>query len=267
MAMPLVFRLIGVQLRAQMQYRASFWIDVIGTFVMQITGIVTVLSGLNAFGAVAGWSIAEVAFLYGMVEISFGLMDMIFSGFDPPWFSTLIKQGQFTQLLLRPAGLWTQVLGSAFLLRRLARVGQGALVLAVALSQLHVTWTPAKLLYMPLVIAGQVMCYGSLFVVGSAIVFWTIDAVEAVNIVTYGSTEMTMYPMTVYPDWLRHIFTFVVPTIFMNYFPALYILGKPDPLGFPAFAPFIAPFVGAAMLAVAVALFRVGLRHHQGTGT
>lgn len=265
--MPLVLRLIGVQLRAQMQYRASFWIDVLGTFVLQLTGIVAILSGLSTFGAVAGWSISEVAFLYGMVEVSFGLMDMIFSGFDPPWFSTLVKQGQFTQLLLRPAGLWTQVLGSAFLLRRLARVGQGALVLIVALLQLQIEWTLVKVLYLPLVIAGQVMCYGALFVVGSAIVFWTIDSVEAINILTYGSTEMTMYPMTVYPDWLRNIFTFLVPTIFMNYFPALYFLGKPDPLGFPTFAPFIAPFVGAAMLIVSIGVFRIGLRHYQGTGT
>lgn len=265
--MPLVLRLIGVQLRAQMQYRASFWIDVIGTFLLQLTGIVAILGGLNTFGAVAGWRIAEIAFLYGMVEVSFGLMDMLFSGFDPPWFSTLVKQGQFTQLMLRPVGIWTQVLGSAFLLRRLARMGQGALVLAIAISQLNIDWTVAKVLYLPLVIAGQVMCYGALFVIGSAIVFWTIDAVEAINILTYGSTEMTMYPMTVYPDWLRNIFTFIVPTIFMNYFPALYFLGKPDPLGFPPFAPFVAPFVGAAMLLVSIALFRLGLRHHQGTGT
>ncbi len=265
--MPLVLRLIGVQLRAQMQYRASFWIDVFGTFVLQLAGIVAILGGLSTFGAVAGWTISEVAFLYGMVEISFGLMDMIFSGFDPPWFSTLVKQGQFTQLLLRPVGLWTQVLGSAFLLRRLARVGQGALVLVVALSQLQVEWTLVKALYLPLVIAGQVMCYGALFVVGSAIVFWTVDSIEAINILTYGSTEMTMYPMTVYPDWLRNIFTFLVPTIFMNYFPALYFLGKPDPLGFPAFAPFIAPFVGAAMLIVSIGVFRIGMRHYQGTGT
>ena len=94
-----------------------------------------------------------------------------------------------------------------------------------------------------------------------------IDSVEAINILTYGSTEMTMYPMTVYPDWLRNIFTFLVPTIFMNYFPALYFLGKPDPLGFPTFAPFIAPFVGAAMLIVSIGVFRIGLRHYQGTGT
>lgn len=265
--MPLVFRLIGVQLRAQMQYRASFWIDAIGTFLLQATAIAAILSGLNTFGAIDGWRIAEIAFLYGLVETSFGLMDMIFSGFDPPWFSTMVKQGQFTQLMLRPAGLWTQVLGSAFLLRRLARVGNGALVLVLALTQLDIDWTLAKMIYLPLVIAGQVMCYGALFVIGSAIVFWTIDAVEAINILTYGSTEMTMYPMTVYPDWLRHIFTFIVPTIFMNYFPALYFLGKPDPLGFPWFAPYIAPLVGAAMLLASIGLFRLGLRHHQGTGT
>ena len=44
---------------------------------------------------------------------------------------------------------------------------------------------------------------------------------------------------------MRAFFTYVMPFIFLNYYPALFFLDKPDPLGMPAFAPFLAPFVGA----------------------
>ena len=57
------------------------------------------------------------------------------------------------------------------------------------------------------------------------------------------------YPMQIYPRWMRGFFTYVMPFIFLNYYPALYFLDKPDPLHFPAFAPFLAPFVGVGLFA------------------
>jgi ABC-2 type transport system permease protein len=43
---------------------------------------------------------------------------------------------------------------------------------------------------------------------------------------------------------MRRFFTYIVPAIFLNYYPALYFLNKPDPFNFPAFAPFLSPLVG-----------------------
>jgi ABC-type uncharacterized transport system permease subunit len=58
---------------------------------------------------------------------------------------------------------------------------------------------------------------------------------------------MISYPMHIYPTWMRSFFTFVVPAIFLNYYPALFFLGKPDPFGLPAFAPFLSPLIGLAI--------------------
>jgi ABC-2 type transport system permease protein len=55
--------------------------------------------------------------------------------------------------------------------------------------------------------------------------------------------------------------------IFVIYYPALYFLDKPDPLGMPPFAPFVAPLVGAGLLLASLAFWRFGLRHYTGTGT
>ena len=103
--------------------------------------------------------------------------------------------------------------------------------------------------------------------VGSALTFWTVKPLEAVNIVTYGGTEMITYPMSIYPSWLRNFFTFVLPLIFLNYYPALFFLEKPDPLGFPVFAPFLAPMAAGVVLFAAYQFWQFGLRHYQGTGS
>ncbi len=260
-------RLISVNIRAQMQYRVAFAFDLIGTGLGTGIAFVTLALILQRFENIAGWTLPQVAFLYGTVETAFGIMDMIFSGFDPSHFGHQIRKGTFDQILLRPAGTTLQVFGSEFALRRLGRIFQGAVVLILSLLWLDVSWTPLKMLFLPLMLASLVCFFGALFVTGATFTFWTVQSIEVVNIFTYGGVEMMSYPMSIYNKWLRRFFTFVIPGIFMNYYPALYILDKPDPLGMPPFAPLLCPVVGAAMLAAALAFWRFGIRHYQSTGT
>jgi len=265
--MNLYFRLISVQIRSQMQYRIPFLVDLIATAWITISSFFTIAFVIQRFGNIAGWTLGEVAFLYGMVETSFGVMDMLFSGFDPQNFGRQTRLGRFDQILLRPASVTLQVFGSEFILRRLGRIAQGLGVLGLAFTMVHPQWTLAKMLFLPTVLASLVAFFGGLFIIGATLSFWTLESLEVVNIFTYGGTEMMSYPMHIYPDWLRTIFTYIIPGIFLNYYPALYFLDKPDPLGFPSFAPFLAPLAGFGILALAMIFWSYGLRHYQSSGT
>ncbi len=68
--------------------------------------------------------------------------------------------------------------------------------------------------------------------------------------------------MYIYEAWLRSSFTFVIPMAFINYYPALFLLGKPDPLGLLTWTPFLAPFIAVGIFRVALAAWRVGVRHY-----
>ena len=76
-------RLISVQIHSQLQYPVSFWIDVIGTGIALYTFFGSLTLILQRFGDLGGWRLGEIAFLFGLLEMSVGLMDMIFAGFDP----------------------------------------------------------------------------------------------------------------------------------------------------------------------------------------
>ena len=261
------FRLLSIQLRSQMTFRWSFWFDVLTTALLNLSYFASVYLALQRFGSIAGWTIGEVAFLYGLAEMAFGTMDMIFSGFDYDQFAVFVRQGALDQVLLRPVSVLVQIFGSRFLLRRIGRISQGALVLGYAFSQLSIHWTAAKLLYLPVVFVSQVLAFGALFMAGSTLVIWTVQPVEALNILTYGGVEVMSYPSPIYGGWLRGFFTYVIPFVFMNYYPALYFLDRPDPLGFPSFAPFLAPALGAGMFWLALRFWEFGLAHYQSTGT
>lgn len=259
-------RLVAVQIRSQMGYRFSFWMDLLATAGNAVIFFSFALV-IQRFGGISGWSLGEIAFLYGMIEASFGVMDMLFSGFDPDFFSVHIRQGSLDQLLLRPVGITWQVLGSQFLLRRFGRILEGAAVFIFALTLVDIHWTLEKLLYLPVVFASQVLALGALFIAGSTITFWTVQRPEAINVLTYGGAEMMAYPMHIYPAWMQRFFTFIIPFVFLNFYPALYFLDKPDPLGFPPYAPFLAPIVALALFAAAMLFWHFGIDHYQSSGT
>jgi ABC-2 type transport system permease protein len=135
-------RLLGAQLRSQIQYRLGFVLDVISTMLFTITELGAFVLVFQRFPSIGGWKLEEVVFLYGMVEFSFGVMDMIFAGFDPPVFAQYIRKGTLDQFLLRPSSLLVQVFGSDFTLRRIGRIilAVGILVYAINANHIVCSW-------------------------------------------------------------------------------------------------------------------------------
>jgi ABC-2 type transport system permease protein len=258
-------RLIGARLRAQMQYRASFLLMTLVSFVVTGSDLLAILILFNYFGELAGWRAGEVALLYGLAMVAFGLSEMVAAGFD--LFPQAIRQGEFDRVLLRPVGIFVQVLAADFQLRRLGRIAQGSLALALAMAWTSIAWTPLKVLYLLVVLISGFVMFSALLVLGAVLCFWTIQSIEIINTVTYGGTEMASYPLPIYHELLQRFFTFVVPLAFVSYFPALYLLDRPELQRLPGWLPAMTP-VAAAMLALMAWLaWQVGVRHYQSTGS
>src|SRR5215213_11559397 len=105
----LYFRLIGARIRAQMQYKVSFWMDLLGFGLVTGLEFATIAILYGRFQSIGGWSIAEVALLYGLTATSFGLAEMFSRGFDSP-FERMMQQGTFDLVLTRPFGSFFGVL-------------------------------------------------------------------------------------------------------------------------------------------------------------
>lgn len=259
--------MIGVQVRSQMQYRLSFSLEVINMGIITILEYGSLALVFGKFETLKGWSLGQVTFLYGLAELSFGIMDLVFSGFDPSNFGLKVRRGAFDQLLLRPVNLTLQVLGSEFALRRFGKIIISILIFSVALQLAPINWTLTKIILTFLIVVSQILFFGSLFIIGSTVTFWTIESIEVMNILTYGGSYMISHPMHIFPDLLRKFFTYIVPAIFLSYYPALYIFDLPDPFNMPTWSVFLAPVVGVAMLLVAYWFWLFGIRQYQSTGT
>jgi ABC-2 type transport system permease protein len=262
----LYFKLIGARIRAQMQYKVSFWMELVGFGLVTGLEFATIVFLLGRFRSVGGWTIAEVALLYGLTSTAFGLAEMFGRGFDGP-FEKMMHQGSFDTILTRPLGSFFGVLASEFQLMRLGRITQGVLVLAYAFARLPIDWSAANLLLVPLTIASGAAIYTGLIVIGATICFWTIKTPEVINVFTVGGGEAASYPLNIYNGMIRSVFLFVIPIAFANYPAALLLLRRADPLGLPAWLAWLAPLVAALFVGVALGFWRIGVTKYQGTGS
>ena len=257
--------LVAAQVRSQLQYRASFALQLLSQFLASFVGFVALLLLFQRFDSLAGWSRAEVAFLYGLGGLAFGLSEVAAGSFAS--LSVAIQTGTFDRVLTRPVGTFVQVLASDVQLRRLGRAAQGAVALGIAIGWLEIAWTAPKLLVLASAVVSGVLIFGAIWVIGAAVTFWTVQTSEVTNVFTYGGEELVSYPLPIYADGLRRFFTFVVPLAFVTYLPALYILDRPDPLGLPYALRFCSPLVAVLFLLVARGAWEFGVRHYQSTGS
>ena len=120
-------RYIGISFRSQMQYRASFIMLSVGHGVMTGLEFLGIWALFDRFTALDTWSLPEVAFFYGLINIAFALCDAFSRGFD--LFASTVKSGDFDRLLLRPRSTALQLAGQELTLKRIGRITQGLVVL------------------------------------------------------------------------------------------------------------------------------------------
>ncbi len=264
-ALALYINYASISLRAQMQYRISFFLSTLGQLLSTGIEFVGILALFDRFGSLDGWSLAEVAFFYGLVNVAFAFTDMLSRGFDHV--GDLVRTGDFDRMLLRPRSTVLQLIGQEFTLKRLGRLLQGGIVLLWATLYLDVEWSlPVMVLTAATVICGTLFFLG-LFVNIGTLSFWTTETLELMNVLTYGGIEAAKYPLAIYRPWFRRFFTLVIPMGCVTYFPILAILGKPDPLGTSLAFQYAAPLFGMLYFLLSLVVWRFGLRHYRSTGS
>src|SRR5439155_14531669 len=118
----------------------------------------------------------------------------------------------------------------------------------IATVDLRFQWTAVKLTFAVWTITGGVALFFGLMVIQGAIAFWTVESLEAMNVLTYGGVQAAQFPLSIYARWFRTFLVFVVPIGCVAYFPVLAILGKADPLGAPRWFFPLSPLAGFAFL-------------------
>jgi len=264
-AIKLYLRYISVSIQSQMQYKASFIMMAIAHFAITFIDFIGVWVLFDRFGAIKGWNLPEIALFYGMIHMAFAIAEAGARGFDT--FDSKVRTGEFDRILLRPRSLVLQIIGQEFQLMRIGRFTQGFIVLCWAMWSLNNSLSFIKVMLIIISILGGTFLFIGLFVLQATLSFWSVQSLEVVNMVTYGGVEIAQFPVTIYDSWFRKFFIFVVPLACVNYFPAMGVLNKTDPLNSPAWLPWVSPIIGIVFFILALQVFKFGVRHYKSTGS
>jgi ABC-2 type transport system permease protein len=243
-----------------MQYKVSFLLLALGQFLVSFTAFLGLAFMFARFDAVEGFTFSQSLLCFAVVLMAFSIAEMLGRGFDQ--FPLMLGNGEFDRVLVRPRSVIFQVLATKMDFTRLGRFFQALVVFVYALPTSGVVWSPDKILTLTLMVVCGALVFFGLFLVQAGTAFFTIEALEVMNILTDGGREFGRYPFSVYGEGILRLLTYVVPLALFQYYPLLYLLDQA-----PSLLYGLTPLIGLLFLIPAYAFFRFGLHHYKSTGS
>lgn len=257
----LYWKLIGISVKSQMQYRASFLMLTLTHFLSTFVDIFNIWILFDRFKMVQGWTLAELALIYGIMHMGFAAAEAFARGFDT--FSHMVKSGDFDRVLLRPCSTLLQIATREFQAMRIGRFFQGMVVLLWSCQELHLSLFSHGV-FIGLAIIGTACLFSALFVMQATLSFWTTETLELMNITTYGGLEAGQFPMSIYHSGFRFFFTFIIPLACVAYYPVAILLHHESQ---PSWLGYLFPLTGVLFLYFSCLLWKIGVRHYCSAGS
>ena len=260
----LYLRLVRIALKSRLQYRADFVTGVIGVLVMNIVtlGLIGIL--VTRFSDLNGWTVWEVVFLYSLWILGHSLYSMFL--WHMRTLEDYLVQGTFDQFLLRPVSPFVMFLGREVQYLGVADFAIGAGGISLAYVNLGLQWGPGHWAFLVLAVLCGAMIETTISLMIACIAFWTGRSRRANQLVMQVNVMVQYYPVDIFGLAFRVVVTGLIPVAFMNYYPALMLLGKLDRIGDWWFLAYMSPVVVVIMIGLAMGVWRLALRQYSSSG-
>lgn len=249
-----------MHLQSSMQHKVSFFLTTLGQFLVSFNTFLGIYFLLLKFNRVKGYSLSEILLLYGIVLIQFSTAECFARGFDS--FSSMIGNGEFDRILVRPRNIIFQVLGSRIEFTRIGRLIQAFIMFVYGVKVGGITWSFNKILTVIFMIMGGSIIFSCVFLLHASLCFFTTEGLEFVNILTDGVREHGKYPLDIYGKKVLAFCTFVIPYALVLYYPFLYLTGRNET---PAFI--FLPLLAILFAFPSYLFWKFGLKHYKSTGS
>jgi ABC-2 type transport system permease protein len=254
------FRCLGQQMKAILAYEADFAILMFSAVLVQIVGLAFIWAVFQRIPSVNGWTFWQVVMMYALIYVTEGVGSLFFEG---TWrVSELVYSGKFDQVLLRPVSPIVQVLAGAVGFNGLGNIVTGMILIGVSMANSPVEWTPGRLLMFAILLVSASTIRVAINLGSAASAFWIRTPWSMVPVFVHQLGDFAKYPITIYSLGVQALVVVAVPFAFISFFPTAYVFGVEA----WSLAGLLTPLVAIYCVAVAVVLFRIGLRRYESTG-
>lgn len=260
------FKLLGMALKSMTQFRIDFLVGVGGVIALNGVNLLAIGVILGRFHDLAGWTVWEIVFLYGIWMVGNSLYSLLFLHLTA--LENYIVEGTFDRFLIRPLSPLLQLLGEEVNMNGIADALFGAASIGLATSHLGLHFDLAKGAYLLIALLSAALIELGLTLGIASLAFWTGRSAALLYTVNQLNWNMTQqYPLEMFGRWFRTFVTVFIPVAFLNYYPARWLLGKVSP-GDPGYwLSFLSPLVASVLLVISRLVWQRGLRQYTSTGS
>jgi len=257
----LYLKLQLIQLRTAVEYRADFWIGIIGASLMNGAGLIFVVALFGQIDDIAGWSGWEVAILYGLALIPRGLTELFCDG---PWtLRMMLNQGEFDRLLVRPTSPALQTTTQLASIHGVGQLTLGGTAFWLGVNRTDLDWTLWKAgFFLVILVSSWIMLCAINFLV-NLIGFWEPSTQSAIPTAYAMLIDFAKFPLDIYSNAIKVLITVVAPYAFISYFPAIVLLDKESSWRWLGLA---SPLVTLIVVLLTSWLWGRALNRYQGVG-
>lgn len=248
-------------LKTRLAYKWDFFISILTSFTATLFSLAFIWVLFSKIPKLKGWSFEEVLFIYGFSLAPLGLFNIL--SLNLYQFSEVyIIEGKFDRVLLRPLNSLYQVLFEAFRLESMQEVITGLVLLYYAGGHLDYGFTWSDTFWFPFMVLCAAIIYLSIFVLFTSVSFWFEDRIGIVPPV-YNMIAFGRYPITIYNGFIQFMLSWIIPFAFASFYPASRFLWRDEFQGYF----YLVPVVTAAIFSLSVAVWGLGVRHYNSTGS
>ena len=253
--------LLRMTMRGILQYRGDFWMSLVSVLLLNGANIVQLSVIAWRFHALGNWRVGDLLVLYGLFMISWSIFSVFFRKLSK--IEEEIVSGSFDVYLLRPVSPFLQLVGGDINYTGLCDTVMGIALVITGLAMTGAQWNGWQICwFFVFVLSGGTIVVCLRFLI-SCVTFWTTKADALGSVFTQIYLLTQKYPVTIFGRGFRLLVTGLVPVAYLNFYPAAYLLDKPDARPWLCM---MAPVVALIWVVIAAVVWHIALQKYNSSG-
>lgn len=229
-----------------------------------IVGFATIKFVVAQFGSINGWDYGQLAFLYGLAVISHAFSMIFFvQGWFMGWF---VVEGDFDRYLTRPLSVPYQFFFTNINVWGLTDLVPGIIVFVYGCIKIHFQFSFWNVLFILLMLAGATLIRGGVYILLGTTTFYTRSTTDFGPFCQEIFDKTTMYPLSMYPETLQFILTYIIPIGWVSFYPVAGLLDMECKMLTAGPTALVTFLVGVVTIMISMAVFRIGLKQYESAG-